>query len=259
MKRGTVDRDHHNSNELDRGKREFLTTKQENKMIKLFFLGLCLILTNCSTIEVGVIGNKKEVRSMKKIAILPFETDNAPTSQELIDALQLYFIKTGKIEVLERDKKYIDKILQEQHFSREALVDQQTAAEMGKFLGVDAIVLGKAQTMDASNVCKEVDAPKERGTADPLKSTVVVAQNKLDTFSFKILNVESGLILVNVRKTKGIEWSVPLVLKRIFGFGYFWTTKDIVSDSSDVNYLSQRTVDKISKEIDAVSKLPDPK
>jgi hypothetical protein len=212
----------------------------------LFFVGICLSLffIQCSTIQVGVTGNKQEIKSLRKVAILPFEIDSPETGQEFMDSLALYLLKIGKIEVLERDKKYIDKILQEQNFSRSGLIDQQTAAEMGKFLGVDAIVLGRAETME---VIQKTGDSKSSSPTTPAKV------KKIDTFSIKVLNVESGLIIANARKGKGIEWSVSLFLKRVFGFGYFWTKDDLINESADLNFLSEKTVSKIKKELDSIA------
>ena len=204
------------------------------------FVGIFFI--QCSTIQVGVTGNKQEVKSLRKVAILPFEIDSPETGQEFMDALALYLLKIGKIEVLERDRKYIDKILQEQNFSRSGLIDQQTAAEMGKFLGVDAIVLGRAETMETAQNSKDAKSSQPTGKV-----------KKIDTFSIKVVNVESGLIIANVRKAKGIEWSVSLFFKRIFGFGYFWTTEDLINESSEINFLSEKTVSKMKKELDSIS------
>ncbi|MCP5498758.1 MAG: hypothetical protein H7A25_02555 [Leptospiraceae bacterium] len=223
---------------------------KRKKLFLLCTIFLTLFITNCSSIDVAVSSNKGRVASMKKIAILPFESEDAKLEKDFTDALVLNFMQTGKVEILERDRQYIDKILQEQKFARSGLIDQQTAAEMGKFLGVDAVVLGRIKPL---SLAPEPASTENKKKEEESKEPRVVA-GKLDSFLLKIINVESGTILINAMKKEGIEWSFPLILKRVFGFGYFWTTRDIQLESSDINYLADRVVNKIDSEMNKILK-----
>lgn len=193
-----------------------------------------ILLSACSTIDVGVTANQKELKSLKKIAIFPMEVASEDINKEFTDSLALHLLKTGRIEILERDRKYINKILQEQNFARSGLIDQETAAKMGKFLGVDAIVLGRAKL---KKIAPRTNSNKKTERAN---STEII-----DTFSLKLINVESGTIVVNLRKASGIEWNWLLVLKKIFGFGVIWSSHDLLKQSSQIDYLSGRAVEKM--------------
>jgi len=57
-------------------------------------------------------------------------------SEELTTRLYL----TGKFEVIER--KLLDKIIEEQKISMSGMIDESSAVELGRVLGVDAIASG---------------------------------------------------------------------------------------------------------------------
>src|SRR5262249_57581543 len=56
------------------------------------------------------------------------------------DLLVQKLVQDGKYRVIER--KQLDRILAEQHFSNSDRADPSTAAKIGKVLGVDAIIVG---------------------------------------------------------------------------------------------------------------------
>jgi curli biogenesis system outer membrane secretion channel CsgG len=88
----------------------------------------------------------------KRIAILSFE-DTAVTSSaaaairstqdvgaSLADVLVNELFKEGKYSIIER--RALDEVLKEQNFSNSSRADAKTAANIGRVLGVDAIVIG---------------------------------------------------------------------------------------------------------------------
>src|SRR5882762_7068486 len=60
--------------------------------------------------------------------------------KEISDLLVKYLVKDGSYSVLER--KSMDKILAEQNFSNSDRANPNSAAKIGKLLGVDAIIVG---------------------------------------------------------------------------------------------------------------------
>jgi curli biogenesis system outer membrane secretion channel CsgG len=65
---------------------------------------------------------------------------NVDVGQGVTDLLVSYLVKDGSYSVIER--KALDKILAEQNFSNSDRADANSAAKIGKLLGVDAIVVG---------------------------------------------------------------------------------------------------------------------
>lgn len=91
----------------------------------------------------------------KRVAILDFDNAGVPqgggtafftfssapnVGKSAADLLLLRLVQNGVVSVIERAA--IDKVLSEQNFSNSNRVDAQTAAQIGRILGVDGIVLG---------------------------------------------------------------------------------------------------------------------
>ena len=65
---------------------------------------------------------------------------NVDVGKGVTDLLVSYLVKDGSYSVIER--KALDKILAEQNFSNSDRADADSAAKIGKLLGVDAIIVG---------------------------------------------------------------------------------------------------------------------
>jgi len=80
----------------------------------------------------------------RRIAVVDFENKTAYGQGRLgsaaADVLMREIGKTGKFILVERDK--INKMLEEQKLGQTGVIDPNTAAQMGKVLGVNAIVTG---------------------------------------------------------------------------------------------------------------------
>lgn len=78
-----------------------------------------------------------------KIAIMEFVDMQGKVSnlgKYISEELTTRLYRTGKFEVIER--QLLDKIIQEQKISLSGIVDENSAVELGKILGVDAIATG---------------------------------------------------------------------------------------------------------------------
>jgi curli biogenesis system outer membrane secretion channel CsgG len=69
-----------------------------------------------------------------------FGSSNTDVGRGIADLLVEKLVNDGKFQVIER--KQIDKILAEQNFSNSDRVDANSAAKIGRILGVDAIIMG---------------------------------------------------------------------------------------------------------------------
>jgi curli biogenesis system outer membrane secretion channel CsgG len=77
----------------------------------------------------------------------PFFQNNAPNvGKAAADQLITRLVEDGKVKVIERNA--IDKLLAEQNLSNSDRTDPQTAAKLGRVLGVDAIILGTITRYD---------------------------------------------------------------------------------------------------------------
>ena len=81
-----------------------------------------------------------EVGERLRIAILPFENRGSDESMDLLDKLITVFVNLERFKVLERAR--LEKVLEEHQLGMSGFIDATTAAEIGKGIGVDAVVTG---------------------------------------------------------------------------------------------------------------------
>lgn len=86
----------------------------------------------------------KYTESIKKIAVIPFSyADDIKSVKDgyiISERLSIKLINTGKFEVIERSQ--LDKVLSELKLQNSGIIDSSSAKELGKVLGVDAIITG---------------------------------------------------------------------------------------------------------------------
>lgn len=81
-----------------------------------------------------------QVGERLRIAILPFENKGASGDFDLLDKLITVCVKMERFKVLERTQ--LERVMQEQKLGMSGFIDATTAAEIGKGMGVDAVVTG---------------------------------------------------------------------------------------------------------------------
>ena len=77
------------------------------------------------------------------IAVLPFQNQGLGqnfANVDILDKLITAFVNLGRFKVIERAQ--LEKILQEQSLAASGIIDATTAAEIGKGIGVDGVVVG---------------------------------------------------------------------------------------------------------------------
>ena len=86
-----------------------------------------------------------EGRAVPYIAVFPFEDSNVKTEsvklgESIAEMMITALIRTDSYKVIERTQ--LDKILEEQALGQTGAIDEETAVDVGKLLGVDAVVIG---------------------------------------------------------------------------------------------------------------------
>ncbi len=92
-----------------------------------------------------------------KVAILPFsyaDGRKSPGGNIVSERLTTRIVKLKKLQVIER--QLLDKVIQELHLETTGVVDAETTKQLGKVLGVDAIITGSL--VDIGNNKVEVNA-----------------------------------------------------------------------------------------------------
>ncbi|MEW6557914.1 MAG: CsgG/HfaB family protein [Elusimicrobiota bacterium] len=128
-------------------------------MQKLVFFLLCIIvsLTGCVTVQTTTTESATEdvlelnlphYNGPRKIIYVfdlknSSEFDDPKIGRGMAKMLTTALVDSKRFKVVERSPEMIKSILEEQRFSQSAVVDEQTAARIGKLLGAQAVVVGE--------------------------------------------------------------------------------------------------------------------
>jgi TolB-like protein len=95
------------------------------------------------TLSTPEIASTEIVGDRMSIAVLPFDSKGLGSelgSIDLLDKLITGFVNINRFKVIER--ALLEKILEEQKLGMSGVIDASTAAEIGKGIGVDAVIVG---------------------------------------------------------------------------------------------------------------------
>ena len=98
---------------------------------------------------------------IRKIAVVDFVGEDRSGSQ-IATLTQSLLMGTQFYEILERDK--LKRVLEEQNLAMAGVVDDATAAEVGRLLGVDAMIFGEVTMYDVDDIQKEKMVKERVGT-----------------------------------------------------------------------------------------------
>ena len=122
----------------------------------------------------------------RRVGVVAFDNKTAYGQQRLgqaaSDILITELVKTGKFIVVERDK--LDKMLDEQKLGLSGVIDSKTAAQMGKVLGLSAIVTGALSNFGVRTTGSEyivVQSKRQEATC---------------TVDIRVVDAETGQILL---------------------------------------------------------------
>ncbi|MGQ9866412.1 MAG: CsgG/HfaB family protein [Pseudanabaenaceae cyanobacterium] len=100
-----------------------------------------------------------QARAQRRIAVLDFDFSNVSSpnllstypgiSRGVSDILVDRLVKNGSFRLIERSR--IEAVMREQNLGASGRLDAATAAEIGKILGVDAVVIGSVTRLDVQN------------------------------------------------------------------------------------------------------------
>lgn len=194
---------------------------------KIILISILIPIFTCTTISTS--RTQVSVGTVHKVAVLNFDMNNANWGAEFSDSLVHYLLDYGKWEIIEREQ--IFKILDEQKLSRSGIIDDSQSVQIGKILGVDAIIAGRGTALNYVNTKKE-----------PVSYLV-------DTFSLKVVLVQSGAILMQSRKRPGTDWTIPRLVKYTLGLGLIWNKEDMFIESCKYDEVAKRMAKLIASNI----------
>ena len=113
----------------------------------------------------------KLVGERMNIAVFPFENKGASRDlgEIILDKMITVLYNQGRFEIMERDK--LNRVLEEQTLGQAGVLDATSAAQIGKGIGVDAIIIGSvaASTSGALSIDARV--------IDTESAAIIVAQD----------------------------------------------------------------------------------
>jgi len=134
-----------------------------------------------------------DMSNYRKIAIADFRGPNRSGSQAAsILTSELY--KTGYFDIFERQQ--MEKILDEQDFAASGLVDDATAAKIGRVLGVQALILGEVTTYSAEDKQGKEKVKKQvwTGEYETDKDGNIVEEEGLFGMKYKQKEYKEGFV-----------------------------------------------------------------
>jgi TolB-like protein len=157
------------------------------------------------------------------IAVLPFESKglgNELGSIDLLDKLITGFVNLNRFKVIER--ALLEKILEEQKLGMSGIVDVSTAAEIGKGIGVDAVLVGSvtrassAMSIDARLIDTETaailtakDAYSQRISLQDVSNMISILadkiNNELPIVNGYVINVSGNKLTLDIGRANGIK------------------------------------------------------
>ncbi|MFO7888981.1 MAG: DUF6340 family protein [bacterium] len=121
------------------------------KKLYFFFPLIVLMIISCtvpSVIRIKVL--KPATISMpeiKEVAVVDFRGPDRSGSQ-IATLLQSKLIESNHFDIIEREK--INRVLEEQNMGMSGVMDEETAVEIGKVLGVDGMIFGEVTQYEVS-------------------------------------------------------------------------------------------------------------
>lgn len=179
-----------------------------------------------------IVGQKtvKLVGERMGLAVMPFENKGASRDlgEIVFDKMITALFNLSRFKVVERAQ--LEKILQEQQLGMTGVIDASTAAEIGKGIGVDAIMLGSvaaapsgAISLDARAIDTESatiivahDAYSGSSDAQSVKNAVENLANKfgesLPLVEGYVIKVDGNILTMDMGRTAGLRKGLKCII-----------------------------------------------
>lgn len=159
---------------------------------------------------------------MPRVAVLPFvnhstlkyNNDSKPLERAVANMVESIIMEMGGAKIYERE--LLDKILEEQKLQESGLIDEETAVNIGKLVGVNYIVTGTINNVE-QNLKENSSAMRQASKSENTTVSIVGELSGLVTtftdgfiirsdVNVKILDVETGEIVkvININDERNI-------------------------------------------------------
>jgi len=135
----------------------------KNRQIAFFILVSWMMMMACagtSSVSVQVLKPAEiHLPGVRTVAIVDFQGPDRSGTQ-IATLLQSYVLDTEHFDILERDK--LRRIMEEQNLAMAGIVDEATAVQVGRLLGVDALIFGEVSTYEVEPDKRLIRKVKEK-------------------------------------------------------------------------------------------------
>lgn len=194
-----------------------------------------VMITPAATVpaETNLIVGKQTIKLVGErmgVAVLPFENKGASKDlgEIILDKMITVLVNQERFKVMERAQ--LNKILEEQSLGSSGVVDAATAAQIGKGIGVDAIIIGSvaastsgaisidARVIDTESaaiiVAEDVysgssDAQSVKNAIENLAKKMIEALPLVEGY---IIKIEGDQIILDVGRTGGLKRGMKCVI-----------------------------------------------
>jgi curli biogenesis system outer membrane secretion channel CsgG len=200
--------------------------------------------------DVGALGTEKiKPREKRRIAVLDFDFSSISNmsfisgfggggSRGISDLLTNQLVKDGSYILIERSR--IDAVLAEQNLGSSGRIEPTTAAQIGRILGVDAVLIGAVTKFDMEDKSKGFSFGGVFGGSRKQIATVQIAARLINTATGEILTVAEGNGQSEQKDATG-------------GVGLFGTTSSSDSRGRVLGEAAEKAVAEVSTQLVAAA------
>jgi curli biogenesis system outer membrane secretion channel CsgG len=199
---------------------------------------------------VGALGTEKiKLREKRRIAVMDFDFSSISNmsylsgfggggSRGISDLLTNQLVKEGSYILIERSR--IDAVLAEQNLGASGRIEPTTAAQIGRTLGVDAVLIGSITKFDMEDKTKGFSFGGVFGGSRKQIATVQIAARLINTATGEILTVVEGTGQSEQKDATG-------------GVGLFGTTSSSDSRGRVLGEAAEKAVAEVSTQLVAAA------
>jgi len=151
----------------------------------------------------SIIDKIKAGKSTKKVlAVLDFEGNEklkGKVDLKMSDMLTTSLVKTARFEIVERNK--INKVFKEQNFGMSGMVDENTAAEVGKLLGAEYVVFGSITSATRRDIDKfgyilvRIEVGIDVRAVNTTTGKILLSESAIGVSESKLITTAAGVIV----------------------------------------------------------------
>jgi curli biogenesis system outer membrane secretion channel CsgG len=206
--------------------------------------------TQANAQGVGALGTEKiKPREKRRIAVMDFDFSSISNmsylsgfggggSRGISDLLTNQLVKEGSYILIERSR--IDAVLAEQNLGTSGRIEPTTAAQIGRTLGVDAVLIGSITKFDMEDKTKGFSFGGVFGGSRKQIATVQIAARLINTATGEILTVVEGTGQSEQKDATG-------------GVGLFGTTSSSDSRGRVLGEAAEKAVAQVSTQLVAAA------